>query len=165
MWLLGELLTCCPWKCCILCFTYHWPPWAPPPEPTGFPQPFLSLGCKRYTPSLQRPCPYPKKQWDYREKTWAKLLVCDCCSCCWHHRAGGWRRSAPSCPLPSHGPDGWWKHVFCHLQTIFCLQDSSWRNSHPPYPEARKRGHGEELSRKRVFISVVRATLVIQQIL
>lgn len=125
MWLLGELLTCCPWKCCILCFTYHWPPWAPPPEPTGFPQPFLSLGCKRYTPSLQRPCPYPKKQWDYREKNWAKLLVCDCCSCCWHHRAGGWRRSAPSCPLPSHGPDGWWKHVFCHLQTIFCLGRSA----------------------------------------
>lgn len=116
MCVLGELLACCPWKCCILCFTYHWPPWAPPPEPTG---------CKRYTPSLQRPCPYPKKQWDYREKTWAKLLVCDCCSCCWHHRAGGWRRSAPSCPLPSHGPDGWQKHVFCHLQTIFCLGRSA----------------------------------------
>lgn len=75
--------------------------------------------------------------------------------------------------LPSPLSWPWWLVETCLLPStdhlllrkICCLQDSSWRNSHPPYPEARKRGHGEELSRKRVFVSVVRATLVIQQIL
>ena len=41
---------------------------------------------------------------------------------------GEGERSAPSCPLPSHGCNGWRKHVFCHLQTIFHLgRAAAWK--------------------------------------
>lgn len=94
-----------------------------PPGTSAFPHPSLSKGCKAYF-SLQSfggiKCLHlpPKRQQDYREKTWWKVQIYDCYS--WLHEAGG-RRSAPSCPSLSKGCNGPQKHKFCHLQTILCL--------------------------------------------
>lgn len=106
---------------------------SPPPEPAGLPHPFLSKGCKMYAPALQgfgginHLCLSPKRQRDYRAKTWEKFLVCDRYSCSWPHRVGGWGRGE-KWPLPSHSCNGWRKRIFCHLQTIFCLgRAAAWK--------------------------------------
>lgn len=65
--------------------------------------------------------PIPKETMELKGKILGEML------CLWliHLQLAppSWKeeRNAPSSPLPTHSYDSWWKNIFCHLQTAFCL--------------------------------------------